>query len=82
MTLLKDKCHLEDVFGGVEETLCHRKCIGRSRLQEKDAIEALVALRYSAESEAAVAVQPNFEFTEEMHLEDVFEIELKKSVKE
>ena len=66
---LKDKCHLEDVFGGVEENVS----VGADA--KKDAIEALVALGYSA-SEAAGAVR-KLQVTEEMSVEDILKLSLK-----
>lgn len=53
---------------------CRRKCIGRSRCEER-AIEALVALGYSA-SEAAGAVR-KLQVTEEMSVEDILKLSLK-----
>lgn len=40
---LKDKCHLEDVFGGVEESFATEN-VSAGADAKKDAIEALVAL--------------------------------------
>ena len=69
---LKDKCHLEDVFGGVEESF---ENVSAGADAKKDAIEALVALGYSA-SEAAGAVR-KLQVTEEMSVEDVLKLSLK-----
>ena len=71
---LKDKCHLEDVFGGVEESFATEN-VSAGADAKKDAIEALVALGYSA-SEAAGAVR-KLQVTEEMSVEDILKLSLK-----
>ena len=71
---LKDKCHLEDVFGGVEESFATEN-VSVGADAKKDAIEALVALGYSA-SEAAGAVR-KLQVTEEMSVEDILKLSLK-----
>ena len=53
---------------------CYRKCIYGADAK-KDAIEALVALGYSA-SEAAGAVR-KLQVTEEMSVEDILKLSLK-----
>ena len=71
---LKDKCHLEDVFGGVEESFATEN-VSAGADAKKDAIEALFALGYSA-SEAAGAVR-KLQVTEEMSVEDILKLSLK-----
>ena len=71
---LKDKCHLEDVFGGVEESFATEN-VSAGADAKKDAIEALVALGYSA-SEAAGAVR-KLQVTGEMSVEDILKLSLK-----
>lgn len=72
---LKDKCHLEDVFGGVEESFATENVSSAGADAKKDAIEALVALGYSA-SEAAGAVR-KLQVTGEMSVEDILKLSLK-----
>ena len=69
-----NKCHLEDVFGGVEESFATEN-VSAGADAKKDAIEALVALGYSA-SEAAGAVR-KLQVTEEMSVEDILKLSLK-----
>lgn len=71
---LKDKCYLEDVFGGVEESFATEN-VSAGADAKKDAIEALVALGYSA-SEATGAVR-KLQVTEEMSVEDILKLSLK-----
>ena len=72
--VLADKCHLEDVFGGVEESFATEN-VSAGADAKKDALEALVALGYSA-SEAAGAVR-KLQVTEEMSVEDILKLSLK-----
>lgn len=71
---LKDKCHLEDVFRESED-------IGQANVSEvdnearNDAIQALVALGYSA-SEATAAVRKT-QVTADMTVEDILKLSLK-----
>lgn len=71
---LKDKCHLEDVFRESED-------IGQANVSEvdnearNDAIQALVALGYSA-SEATAAVR-KIQVTADMTVEDILKLSLK-----
>jgi len=62
------------------KNLLLQKMYRSEQMRKKDAIEALVALGYSA-SEAAGAVR-KLQVTEEMSVEDVLKLSLKKSVKE
>ena len=73
---LKDKCHLEDVFqvdSAMESVLSDS---GNDVSARNEAIQALVALGYSA-SEATAAVR-KVKGTEEMSVEDILKLSLKE----
>ncbi|MCH5252874.1 MAG: Holliday junction branch migration protein RuvA [Lachnospiraceae bacterium] len=71
---LKDKCHLEDMLEGSEQTGEIISDNGDSEVRN-DAIQALVALGYTA-TEAATAVRKT-EITETMTVEEVLKQSLK-----
>lgn len=71
---LKDKCHLEDIFEAGEHEVTPM-LDATDKEARNDAIQALVALGYSA-SEATAAVRKT-EITEDMSVEDILKQSLK-----
>lgn len=71
---LKDKCHLEDIFEAGEHEVTPM-LDAADKEARNDAIQALVALGYSA-SEATAAVRKT-EITEDMSVEDILKQSLK-----
>lgn len=72
---LKDKCHLEDILESGTEVSEPGTGNGADNEARNDAIQALVALGYSA-TEAAAAVR-NTEITPDMAVEDILKQSLK-----
>lgn len=72
---LKDKCHLEDIFESGVDDAGMAKAAGADNEAREDAIQALVALGYSA-TEATAAVR-KCKVTEEMTVEDILKQSLK-----
>lgn len=73
---LKDKCHLEDILeNGVSDAGLAKAAEGAGNEARNDAIQALVALGYSA-TEATSAVR-KCEVTEDMTVEDILKQSLK-----
>lgn len=72
---LKDKCHLEDILESGREVSEPVSASGADREARNEAIQALVALGYSA-SEAAAAVRMT-EVTPDMTVEDILKQSLK-----
>lgn len=73
---LKDKCHLEDVFQGDSTMESVLSDSGNDVSARNEAIQALVALGYSA-SEATAAVR-KVKGTEDMSVEDILKLSLKE----